>query len=192
MPNNKKNAFKSVGDDYTRYVRYRREIIRHSNDALGQSKRAIFSLHRNDRKAAETAIKNAVRSFKLCDARFKVMPKLKNEGSYNAAVEEYAEALLFMQFLKTGKFGKLDRRVMGHYTYLAALSDATGEVVRYAMREATAGRYDSVDKAKAVVEEVIEFLLGLDLTGYLRQKFDQSKKNLRSLEQIMYEIKMKS
>jgi hypothetical protein len=38
---------------------------------------------------------------------------------------------------------------------------------------------------------VVENLLRLDLTGYLRQKFDQAKKNLRQLEQILYDLRLR-
>ncbi|MFH1142539.1 MAG: hypothetical protein V1695_02400 [Candidatus Uhrbacteria bacterium] len=186
MPKNKKpNTLKDIGKAHATYERMRREIIGRSNGALSKSKRAIFAMHRNDLKGASEHLKEALHIFKESEAKFKDWPALKYEGAYKAALEEYAEALLFEQFLKTGKFDLLEKRVMDHGTYLAALSDATGEVVRYAIREATAGRYDSVKVATSTVEKVIEFLLGLDLSGYLRTKFDQAKKNLRNLEQVM-------
>ncbi len=189
MPKKKNtNTFRDVGKAHGTYEALRREIIGRANGALSNSKRAIFAMHRNDLPGAIKRIKDADKIFKECEAKFKTWPALRYEGAYKAALEEYAEALLFEQFLKTGHFGQLEKRVMDHGTYLAALSDATGEVVRYAIREATAGRYESVEAAKVTVEEVIEFLLSLDLSGYLRTKFDQAKKNLRNLEQVMYEI----
>jgi len=191
MPKKKTNTLKDIGKAHATYERMRREIIGRSNGALSKSKRAIFAMHRNDLKGASDHLKEAKRIFIESEVKFKEWPALRYVGAYKAALEEYAEALLFEQFLKTGKFGLLEKRVMDHTTYLAALSDATGEVVRYAIREATAGRYDSVKTATKTVEQVIEFLLGLDLSGYLRTKFDQAKKNLRNLEQVMYEITMR-
>ena len=189
MPKKKSsNPLKEVGRAHATYEKMRREIIGRSNGALSKSKRAIFAMHRNDIKGAADHLKQAGHIFKESEAKFKDWPALRYEGAYKAALEEYAEALLFQQFLKTGKFDVLEKRVMDHTIYLAALSDATGEVVRYAIREATEGNYDQVKVAKKTVEQVIEFLLGLDLTGYLRTKFDQAKKNLRNLEQVMYEI----
>ena len=35
--------------------------------------------------------------------------------------------------------------------------------------------------------ELVEF----DMTGYLRTKYDQAKRNLRKIEQIDYEIKIR-
>ncbi len=187
----KPDVFKQVGAEHAKYQRYRREIISRANDALNRSKRAIFAMHRNDSKGAVQKIKEASRLLGECEKRFRTLPMLRHEGSYQAALEEYAEAILFQQFLKTGTFGRLEKRIMDHKIYLAALSDATGELVRHAVREATAGRFDAVKVAKDAVEEVIGFMMSLDLTGYLRQKFDQAKKNLSTLEQILYEIKMR-
>lgn len=171
-------------------MKFRRELIRYSNDALGASKKAVFAMHRGDKAGAKTALKLAVDSLVKAEKNFKTVPRLRYEGAYQAALEEYAEALLFNQFITKGEFGKLETRVMDPGTYLGALSDATGEVVRYAIREATAGNFEAVKHAQVATEEAIEFMLSLDLTGYLRQKFDQAKKNLRNLEQMMYEIKM--
>ena len=42
-----------------------------------------------------------------------------------------------------------------------------------------------------LVEMVVAFLLVLDLTGPLRNKFDQDKRNLRNLEQMLYEISLR-
>jgi len=188
MPKKNPNTLKDIGKAHATFERMRREIIGRSNAALSKSKRAIFAMHRNDMKGATAHLKEAKKIFIESEAKFKDWPALKHIGAHKAALEEYAEALLFEQFLKKGEFGSLEKRVMDHGTYLAALSDATGEVVRYAIREATAGRYDAVKSATNTVEGVIEFLLGLDLSGYLRTKFDQAKKNLRNLEQVMYEI----
>jgi hypothetical protein len=45
-----------------------------------------------------------------------------------------------------------------------------------------------VAQAVDVVGIIIEFMLDLDLTGYLRTKFDQAKKNLSRLEQMTYDL----
>jgi len=191
MSSKNKKVFSEVGKKQSHYLKYRRELIRYSNDALGASKKAVFALHRGDKAGAKMSVKSAAESLVKAEKNFKTVPRLRYEGAYQAALEEYAEALLFNQFITKGEFGKLEARVMEPGTYLGALSDATGEVVRYAIREATDGNFKAVEHAKAATEEAIEFMLSLDLTGYLRQKFDQAKKNMRNLEQIMYEISMR-
>jgi len=45
---------------------------------------------------------------------------------------------------------------------------------------------------KKIVAEVVGFLLPLYLTGGSRQKADQAKRNLKRLEEIIYEVRIRS
>ncbi|MBI4435363.1 hypothetical protein HY630_01715 [Candidatus Uhrbacteria bacterium] len=159
-----------------------------SNDALSKSKRAIFALHRDDLTEAGGLLAQAEAQFKVIEKTFRTIPELKEEGSYRAALEEYAEAMLFAGYLRTGRIVVLDARANQPAIYLAGLSDATGELVRYATRQVTLGHPEVVREVQEVVSMVIEFMLDLDLTGYLRTKFDQAKKNLSRLEQMTYDL----
>ena len=181
------SLFSVIEKTYHALAKARGEVIRESGQALNLSKRAIFALHREDPKAASDLLAEAVTHFEKCEKHFKTFPTL-NEGAYLAGLEEYAEALLFQQYVERRTLGKIEKRAMGVETYLGGLSDATGEIVRYAMRQATKGNMNAVVEAEKIVSRVVEDLLRLDLTGYLRQKFDQAKKNLRQLEQILYDI----
>ncbi len=166
----------------------RRGLIGTSNEALSKSKRAIFALHRDDPKAAADLLVQAEKLFTKAERSFKKFPALRYEGAYKAALEEYAEALLFEQYLRTGKLGKIHERAMDPYVYLAGLTDTTGEMVRYAVRQVTLGNMKAVGEVYDAVEMVVEYLLDMDLTGYLRTKFDQAKKNLRRLEGMTYDL----
>jgi predicted translin family RNA/ssDNA-binding protein len=183
--------FSQMSKRYSEREDARRELIRRSNEALSKSKRAIFALHRDDFRSAEKLLTEADALFQKTEARFKKIPDLEHEGSYRAGLEEYAEALLFASYLETGKLGKINDRVMEPSIYLAGLSDTTGEIVRYAMRQATCGNTKAVEESREVVAMVIESLLDMDLTGYLRTKFDQAKKNLRRLEEMAYDLSLR-
>ena len=93
---------------------------------------------------------------------------------------------------KKGKLGKIHERAMNPHSYLAGLSDTTGEIVRYAVRAVTQGDERQVKKAYKTVAMVIEYLIDMDLTGYQRTKFDQAKKNLRKLEQMQYDLAIRT
>ncbi|NQV88964.1 MAG: hypothetical protein HQ488_01420 [Parcubacteria group bacterium] len=166
----------------------RRALIGKSNEALSKSKRAIFALHRDDHKEAANLLSQADVLFTQAEKSFKRYEALEYEGAYKAALEEYAEALLFEGYLRTGKLGKIHERAMEPAVYLAGLTDTTGEMVRYAVREITLGNTDVVPKVYESVEMVVEYLLDMDLTGYLRTKFDQAKKNLSRLEGMTYDL----
>lgn len=187
----KPRVFTTIKKQYTQRAKARRELIGLSNEALSLSKRATFALHRDDPKAANKLLGEAKTIFKQVEKGFKRFPDLRYEGAYKAALEEYAESLLFQGYLATGKIEPIDERAMHPFTYVGGLSDATGEMVRYAVRQVTNGNTDEVARAQAVTEMVIEFLLNMDLTGPLRQKFDQAKKNLRRLEEMRYDLSLR-
>jgi len=182
-------VFRKIGKQYQAREAARRALTARANEALSCSKRAVFALQRGDPKDAQALLQQATRAFASCESLAKKFSALAQEGSYRAALEEYAEACLFAEYLKTGSLGVIDRRAMDADVYLAGLCDATGEIVRYAVRCATSGDAQAVAHAAKTVEGVIVFLLSLDLTGYHRTKFDQAKKNLRQLEQMLYELR---
>lgn len=184
-------GFSTVRSRHVALSKARREVAGRSNEALCKSKRSIFSLHRGDARMSAVLLKEAESLFKQCERLFARLPELAHEGVYKAALEEYAEARLFECYLVTGKLGKLESRAMDPSVYLAGLCDATGEMVRYAVRQVTIGNPNAVHDVHETVAMVIEFLLDLDLTGYLRTKFDQAKKNLSRLEEMTYDLAMR-
>lgn len=80
---------------------------------------------------------------------------------------------------------------MDPLVYLSGLSDTTGEIVRHTLRQVTHGKTDQVIHVRDTVEMVIEFMLDLDATGYLRTKFDQAKGNLKRLEDMLYDLSLR-
>lgn len=166
----------------------RRRMFHASNDATAIAKRAIFALHRDDLMAATALLKEARGLLIAAESEVKKHPELRGQGPYRAGLEEYAEALLFENYLAKGDWKNAEALKFDPDIYLGALSDATGELVRYAVRQATIGNIKAVEKARATVEATVGFILELDLTGDLRQKGDQAKRNLRALEEMMYQI----
>jgi predicted translin family RNA/ssDNA-binding protein len=188
----KSSVFSAIGKAYRDREAAFRRVSGLANDALRLSKRAIFAMHRDDLKDAKRLLAEASAQFKAAEGVIRTFHGLEEEGVYHAALEEYAEAMLFLQYLEQGKFGKLETRAMAPSVYLGGLSDATGELVRHAVRRATEGDRGEVERAYEASASVVAFLLDLDLTGNLRTKFDQAKKNLRTLEQMRYELSLQS
>lgn len=173
------------------YALIRREVIRETGDALHHAKRAIFSLHRDDQKEAEMKLGEAEVIFKKLHAKYKNDVKTKDEGSYRAAVEEYVEAVLFYQFITTGKIGEVKTFEIEPEVYLAGLCDVPGELYRYAIKAATNKDIKKVKQCADAAGEIIGELIEFNLTSYLRTKFDQAKQAVQKLEYIVYEASLK-
>ena len=168
----------------------RRQIISLSNIVLHDSKRIIFSLHRGDNKNAEEKFIEIEGIIKKLEKKFS-LNRIQVEGSYKAAVEEYVEAKMFYNYLAGKKMDKIKDINLTYESYLGGICDTTGELVRLAVNKAAKGEFKEVDKVKKAINEIMGELVEFDMAGYLRTKYDQARGNLRKIEQIDYEIKLR-
>ena len=174
------------------YRSKRHELIKQSADILRQSKQAIFALHRHNNKDAEKAIQSAEKAIESLQQSFQKEPQLREEGSFHAAIEEYIEAKLFFDYLTTKKIKPISVIQPSFDEYFGGLCDFTGELVRQAVLSATSGDYESIQAHSKTTSDIIELLITFDLSGKIRNKFDQAKRNLKRLEEICYDIQIRN
>jgi predicted translin family RNA/ssDNA-binding protein len=187
----KKTFLAKIKKDLELYQKERNQIINESRQILQESKKAIFALHRGDNKQGAKSIEQAESILKKLNQTYNKGNRLRFEGSYKAAVEEYVEAKTFSQVLLGKPLDKLEIESIGPEEYIYGLADLTGELVRQAVLQATQGNYKVLEKYRLFTEEIVGFLLTLYLTGSSRLKFDEAKRNLKRLEQIIYEVKLR-
>ncbi|HLC64412.1 MAG TPA: hypothetical protein VJK25_03680 [Patescibacteria group bacterium] len=180
-----------IKNDLETHQKERNRIIGDSRKILQNAKQAIFALHRGDRKAADKFLTEAEKGLSLLNKTYNENNRLRFEGSFKAAVEEYVEAKMFSLALTKKNLAELKIANIGPEEYIGGLADLTGELVRQAVLQATAGSYQEIKRYKEITEEIVGLLLNLYLTGYLRQKFDEAKRNLKRLEQIIYEVQLR-
>ncbi len=173
------------------FQRERGYIIKLSRDILQASKEAIFATHREDYKGAQQSIAKAEKIVKDLKKNYDKSNRLQFEGSYLAAIEEYVEAKYFYAMMKNQKLDILKGGNVSAEGYINGLADVTGELVRQAVLQSTAGNFKNLGKYREFTEDVIGFMMNLYLTGHSRQKFDETKRNLKRLEQILYEVKIR-
>ncbi len=180
-----------IKKDLHAYHSKRGEVIGLSNDALHHAKRAIFSLHRDNKKEAIEKINLVEKILTDINKKYKTTPKILEEGSYKAALEEYVEAKCFFNFLDSGKIGEIKSLPVAGEIYLAGLCDVPGELYRYAIKSATNGDIIVTKKCAITAEEIIGELIEFNLTSYLRTKFDQAKQATQKLESVVYELSLR-
>lgn len=186
-----KPFIKKLKADYQKKESERRQIISASNAILHDAKRAIFALHRNETKKAAADLKDLEGRLQKLEKQFKFV-RLTEEGAFNAALEEYAEAKLFYMVMAGEKIQAFKNVQMTVTAYIGGLSDLTGELVRVATNRAAAGNFAEVEEIKEYINEVMAELVELDVRGYLRTKYDQAKNNVRKIEQIAYEVAIRT
>lgn len=187
-----KSFLAQLKKDYTASVTSRRSIIKYASDILTASKQAIFSLHRNDPKRAKELLEQASKGLNLIGSDVIANDKQNYEGSLRAALEEYLEASMYYQYVVEGQIDAVKKVKVpfDHELYIGALSDVTGELVRRAIAAATVRDRKEVETIKLVIEEIVGTFMEFDLQSHLRNKYDQAKKNLRSIEEILYELSL--
>lgn len=184
--------FSDLLKKYSQYNHQRHEVIKFSSDVLRLSKQTIFNLHRNQPTEAEQSLTEAEKILGQLDELFKKDGDLKTEGSFIAAVEEYVEAKFFKKVIENESIDYLEvKPIIGYDEYLSGICDLTGEITRRAILLATDGKSSEVIKLKKMVEEIIGQLIKFDLVGKLRVKYDEAKRNLKRIEEIVYDLKIR-
>lgn len=187
-----KKYLATVRKDLLAYASKRRDVIKTAGDAQQMAKKAIFAYQRDDQAVAKELLKNSGELLAGLNTKYKSEPDIFTEGSYRAAVEEYTEAVLFSQYLMGEVIGTIKGINIDSDTLVGGLCDLPGELLRYAIKSATARKFDEAKKCYTTAEEIITELVDMDLTGYNRQKFDQAKQALNKLEQVVYEVSLKN
>ena len=162
-----------------------------SNETRASSKKVIALLRRENIKESKKTFKNIENRFKLINEVVKQHKDLLNQNFYKEAVEEYIEAITFYNFLtkskkKTSKFIKVEPE-----EFVSGICDFTGELVRRAITIASPKNLKELTSYQKTVEDIIQELTKVGFQGKLRQKYDEAERNLRKLENIIYDIKLK-
>lgn len=186
-----KKEFTKLAKVYASYAIERRKLFAASDEMLGKAKQSIFALHRDDAAAAKKLLAEIEASEKNFAPIFKEHPDLAGEGPHRAALEEYAEAKLFLAFIEGESLGVIEEIELDSDTVLGGLSDCVGEMARKAVQWATNHEDEKVKTCVEGGREIVAELIGLNLTGYLRTKLDQAKQSLRRIEDVAYDISMR-
>jgi len=172
------------------YDSEREKLIKKSRDVLKLSKQLIYAVHRDEIKEAERLVKEINTEKNNLDKIAKHSSKMRYEGSYKVAIQEYVEAILYYEFVKSGNLISLN---VAAEHFIAGLCDLTGELVRKAVFLAGKGQVEKVIKIKNAVDLIYGELLKFDLReNELRRKTDAVKYDLRKLEDLVLDLKLKN
>lgn len=165
----------------------REDIILKSRPIIKNSKQAIYALHRNDLKTAKKHLDFAQKSLESL--------KIHNSftvGLYNSALQEYSEAISYYNYITKNKLVSNRTLNIDIENYLMGLCDLTGELARRAVFSVVNNNTDEVLKVKEFIELIYKEFLQFDLrNSELRKKSDAIKWNLKKVEEILYDLKIR-
>src|SRR4030042_3944194 len=164
-----KKFIAKLKEDYQKHGGERRQIISLSNIVLHDSKRIIFALHRQEREKVKEKFVELEGVLNDLDKKFG-HNRIVSEGAYKAAAEEYVEAKMLYRVLAEKKIKPKEEVNLDADSYIGGICDLTGELLRYAVNEAAAGKYKEVDKFKKLIGDIMAEMVEFDMTGYQRNK----------------------
>jgi len=187
-----KKAFTDMRKEMERFDALRENLIRFSRDVLKFSKAAIYEIHRNKIKSAESNLKNAKKIIAKIESLVKKQALLACVGAYNEGLEEFVEASCYLGFMKNKKLPTARELGVNIRVYIPGVCDLVGELVRKAINSSIDGDYRTAKKIKDFVAEVYSELMMFDFRNIpARRKFDSIKYGLEKLETLMLDIKLK-
>lgn len=169
----------------------RDELIKKSRDVITLSKKIIYSMHRNNLKDAEKFVRLIKKELDKLTEMVEKDPKL-DIGSYKNAVQEYVESVAYFHFMQGKKIPTKKELDVGSEYYLMGLCDLTGELVRSAFHLGIEKKTKKVEKIREFVKELQDELSLFDFrNSELRKKFDSIKYNLKKLDELVFDLKVR-
>jgi translin len=165
----------------------REEVVLLSRKIVQDSKIVIFGLHRGDNVSVVKMKENMRELRKLVNK----VQKHKFTGSYKVAEQEFVEAMMYYYFRKDGTLPGWEDLGCDPEYYLLGVCDFASEIVRTATQLAIDGNVPAVEVIKEIVARIHGELLKLSLHGEMRKKADAVRWSLKSLEDLVFQLKMK-
>lgn len=186
-----KKDFEEIRKEMKVFDEAREDLIAKSREVVILSKKIIYSVHRKDMKEAEKVASEIKQKVKAI-IKLTGETELEYSGSRKIALQEYVEAIAYLEFVKNGKL--LSHKDLGvdAESYLLGLCDLSGELVRNAINGVIDGNVDNALKVKEFVSELYWELSQFDFkNGEIRRKYDGIKYDLKKLEDLVLQLKLR-
>ncbi|MBS3166228.1 hypothetical protein J4444_03845 [Candidatus Woesearchaeota archaeon] len=181
--------FTKIQNEMHKYDEEREKLIKKSRDVLKLSKLIIYAVHRDELKNAAQLITEIKKERKELDKIAQHSKKMGCEGSYKVAIQEYVEALLYFEYVQNGKLAELD---VDAEHFVLGLADLPGELTRRAVFLAGKGQVEEVKKIRDTMDLIYGEFLKFDFReNEIRRKVDAVKYELRKLEDLVLDLKLK-
>ncbi len=154
------------------------------------AKEAIALLRRDNFKESKKKIDEIESILKSLKKEIDKHSFILEIGFYKEAIEEYAEAKFFYSFLTNSKYEFPAYVVIDPEQEIGGLCDFTGELVRKCISIASSENLEKIIEYKNIIEDIINELTKVGLSKGTRNKYDQVERNMKKVEDIIYDINL--
>ncbi len=161
------------------------------------SKQAILFIHQKRHKEAKKLIENSREIILRLQALAKENPDVIYSGMFSAALQEYAEANIFLGLIQNSRFFKPTEINVPSVDYVLGLVDVVGEYRRLTLDSLREGDAEKGEECLKTMDEIYIELMAMDeaymLVPGLRRKCDVSRKIIESTRgDVTQEVRRKS
>ncbi len=188
-----RNDFDKIQKDYEKLSKLKEDVVIKGRTILKLSKEIIYLVNKGSIDEAEKKYKEIRKEYENLKKLVNKDISLYSVGMFKVASQEYVEAASYLFFIKNRKLLTTEETGVGFEYYLLGVCDLTGELVRRAINLAIRGEYNDSVQIKDFVSDLYEEMLKINImNGELRKKFDSIKYDLKKLEDLVLELKLKS
>lgn len=148
--------------------------------ATSLSKQAILLIHQKKQSEAEKMLKTATEKIANLQNLAKQYPDIIYCGMFSEALQEYAEANIFLTLIKENRFVTPEEIKVPSIEYTLGLADAIGEYRRLSLDTLREGDVEKGEEYLKLMDEIFIELLALDeaymYVPGLRRKTDVARK----------------
>ena len=148
--------------------------------ATSLSKQAIMRIHQKEFEEGKRLIASATIAVSQLQSLAKEYPEIIYGGMFSAALQEYAEARIFIKLVEKSRFVSAKEINVPLIEYVLGLADTIGECRRFTLDALREGKVAKGEKLLEIMDEIYVELMGMDeayiLVPGLRRKCDVARK----------------
>ena len=165
--------------------------------ATSLSKQAILRIHQKKFDEAKKLLQSATEAILRLQGLAEDYPEIIYGGMFSAALQEYAEANIFLKLIEESRFVTPKEINVPAVDYVLGLADAVGEYRRLTLDALREGNVAKGEKCLELMDEIYVELMGMDeaytLVPGLRRKCDVARKIIEITRgDITQEVRRKS
>ena len=165
--------------------------------ATSLSKQAILFIHQKRHKQAKKLIENSKEIIFRLQTLAKENPDIIYSGMFNAALQEYSEANIFLELIQNSRFVTPTEIKVPSVDYVLGLADVVGEYRRLTLDALREGNAEKGEECLKTMDEIYIELMAMDeaymLVPGLRRKCDVARRIIESTRgDVTQEVRRKS
>jgi translin len=192
-----KTILKEAKKELTQKDEARENAQQSMRKATSLSKQAILLIHRKKHKEAKKLIENSKEIISRLQALAKEYPAIIYSGMFSAALQEYAEANIFLGLIQNSRFVTPKEINVPSVDYVLGLADVVGEYRRLTLDALREGNAEKGEECLKTMDEIYIELMAMDeaymLVPGLRRKCDIARRIIESTRgDVTQEVRRKS